>query len=334
MVVPSMLCEEEASSNLASPEFCQATVQLPQPPINLQSRPAVAGTIGSCLTTPRPESVFDEDAPVRIREPSRSPSPSPPQRLIDLDEPAAEARAADMSSTALGSPVDFIESVPRLEPLEDTQWRELWPELTTVLKHLLQPPSPLTANTAPPMPAVNAQSSHITREASSSSQEFNTAEESPLGHEPLLSRPEGAEAVERSHDFGHNLVDYLNRIIPTLPSLPAPLRPRFEAIFVSDSNISEGQVFPPGAEFVKSWRMRNNGDQAWPAATTLRFVAGDRLAPRGLEVPTVPVGSVEPGEEVEVIGGDMKAPEVPGKYVSYWRLHDGQQYFGNSVWVE
>ena len=29
-----------------------------------------------------------------------------------------------------------------------------------------------------------------------------------------------------------------------------------------------------------------------------------------------------------------QAPDVPGKYVSYWRLHDGNEYFGNSVWVD
>ena len=29
-----------------------------------------------------------------------------------------------------------------------------------------------------------------------------------------------------------------------------------------------------------------------------------------------------------------QAPDVPGKYVSYWRLHDGNEFFGSSIWVE
>ena len=36
-----------------------------------------------------------------------------------------------------------------------------------------------------------------------------------------------------------------------------------------------------------------------------------------------------------VVSGEMKAPEVPGKYVSSWRLSDGNgNLFGQSVWVE
>jgi next-to-BRCA1 protein 1 len=70
------------------------------------------------------------------------------------------------------------------------------------------------------------------------------------------------------------------------------------ASFVADINIPDGQVFPPGAEFVKSWRMRNDGRGSWPADTELVFVAGD-----GLMTDTsvrFKVGAVPPGEEVDV----------------------------------
>lgn len=31
----------------------------------------------------------------------------------------------------------------------------------------------------------------------------------------------------------------------------------------------------------------------------------------------------------------LKAPDVPGRYVGYWRLSDGQgNLFGSSVWIE
>ena len=53
----------------------------------------------------------------------------------------------------------------------------------------------------------------------------------------------------------------------------APLR----ASFVEDNNIPDGQIFPPVAEFVKSWRMRNDGPGPWPTDTELVFVTGDRL---------------------------------------------------------
>ena len=97
-----------------------------------------------------------------------------------------------------------------------------------------------------------------------------------------------------------------------------PLR----AAFVADNNIPDGTVFPPGAEFVKSWRMRNNGPRAWPATTELVFVAGDRMHPDGKlheqsrareqEGTRFKVGSVDVGEEVDVWTGDLKVRPSPG----------------------
>jgi hypothetical protein len=108
-----------------------------------------------------------------------------------------------------------------------------------------------------------------------------------------------------------------------------PLR----ASFVADNNIPDGQIFPPGAEFVKSWRMRNDGPGPWPADTELVFVAGDKLMIDKSE--RFKVGSVASGDEVHVWTGEMKAPDVPGKYISYWRLCDNKgRRFGHSIWIE
>lgn len=118
---------------------------------------------------------------------------------------------------------------------------------------------------------------------------------------------------------------------PPVPAVDATLR----ATFVSDNNILDGQVFPPGAEFVKSWRIRNDGEVAWPETTDLVWVAGDRVLP-GIDE-RIHVGSVKAGDQVDVSAPEMKAPDAPGKYVNYWRLSNGQdggQLFGNSIWVE
>jgi len=109
----------------------------------------------------------------------------------------------------------------------------------------------------------------------------------------------------------------------------APLR----ASYIADNNIPDGQIFPPGAEFVKSWRMRNDGPGSWPADTELVFVAGDRLMIDTSE--QFKVGAVPPGEEVDVWTGEMKAPDVPGKYISYWRLCDSKgRRFGHKIWID
>ena len=85
-----------------------------------------------------------------------------------------------------------------------------------------------------------------------------------------------------------------------------PTPPSLAAEFVSDNNIPDGQIFPPGAEFVKSWRMRNDGAQDWPETTELVFVAGDRMAPFNGAPTKVNVGMVKAGEEVELVSGEMK----------------------------
>ncbi|KAL5518731.1 hypothetical protein ACEPAH_414 [Sanghuangporus vaninii] len=152
--------------------------------------------------------------------------------------------------------------------------------------------------------------------------------------EPLKAGEPSAEAEETMQaraDF------------PTLPSLfktfisnhPVPhQRPELRATYVSDVNIEDGQVFPAGAEFVKCWRVRNDSETAWPESTCIIFVAGDRMPAFEGAPLSYHVGKVEEGATVEVTAFDMKAPEIPGKYVGYWRLSDGSEPFGHSVWCE
>ncbi|KAJ2914777.1 hypothetical protein MD484_g5645, partial [Candolleomyces efflorescens] len=111
--------------------------------------------------------------------------------------------------------------------------------------------------------------------------------------------------------------------------------PTLSAGFISDVTVTDGQVFPPGAEFMKCWRMVNDGSTEWPESTEVVFVAGEAgLVPAGNEA--VKIGSVKPGQEVDVWTGELKAPEISGRYVGYWRLRDGEtkEVFGNSIWVE
>ena len=86
----------------------------------------------------------------------------------------------------------------------------------------------------------------------------------------------------------------------SIPTLEPPLR----ATFISDNNISDGHLLPPGAEFVKSWKMLNDGVRDWPETTQLIFVAGDKLVSD--ENTMVKVGKVAAGEEMDIWTGDMK----------------------------
>ncbi|KAK0199026.1 hypothetical protein F5146DRAFT_919527 [Armillaria mellea] len=116
-------------------------------------------------------------------------------------------------------------------------------------------------------------------------------------------------------------------------NLPAIVEAK--ADFVGDITAPDGQVFPPGAEFMKCWRMKNSGLNDWEESTQLIFVAGESFI-RGSGAYVLSVGSVRAGDEVDVWTGELKAPEVPGRYIGYWRLKNGStgQLFGDSIWID
>jgi next-to-BRCA1 protein 1 len=104
----------------------------------------------------------------------------------------------------------------------------------------------------------------------------------------------------------------------------------FLARFVSDVTVPDGIAMAPGQQFVKIWRLRNEGNIAWAEGTCLEHVGGDKLAVSD----AVPVPVTSPGEEID-IAVDMTAPLKPGRYVSFWKLcHVDGSRFGQRVWVD
>lgn len=76
------------------------------------------------------------------------------------------------------------------------------------------------------------------------------------------------------------------------------------AMYVEDVTVSDGQVFPPGAEFMKCWRMLNDSDNDWPEATELIYVAGEMFGTN--KDVAVSVGLVKSGSEIELWTGELK----------------------------
>lgn len=77
------------------------------------------------------------------------------------------------------------------------------------------------------------------------------------------------------------------------------------ADFIADITVPDGQTFPPGAEFMKCWRMINDSKQDWPESTELVFVAGVPLAKED-RPQSVTVGVVKAGAEVDLWTGELK----------------------------
>lgn len=92
--------------------------------------------------------------------------------------------------------------------------------------------------------------------------------------------------------------------IPSTPTRAAPVP--LVASFLSDTTVPDGQIFPPGAEFVKSWRMVNDGSRDWPETTELHYFSGDKFFPEHSASQKVKVGKVVGGSEVDVWTGELK----------------------------
>merc|ERR1719446_1940851 len=97
------------------------------------------------------------------------------------------------------------------------------------------------------------------------------------------------------------------------------------ARFVRDVTIPSGETVLAGAEFTKTWRVRNDSGYQWPANVLILFVGGDSMDAAGedFSVKTQkPVFSKDvclPGEELDV-SIQLTAPTKIGTYEAYWRL--------------
>jgi hypothetical protein len=86
-----------------------------------------------------------------------------------------------------------------------------------------------------------------------------------------------------------------------------------------DVNVPDNTEMQLGQQFVKTWRVRNNGSCTWGAGYGLVFSYGDRLS----GVPEPFTGVVAPGQEVEV-SINFTAPSAAGVYVSGWQMANAE----------
>jgi hypothetical protein len=89
--------------------------------------------------------------------------------------------------------------------------------------------------------------------------------------------------------------------------------------FVSDVTIPDGTQLAAGSEFVKTWRLRNDGTCTWTSSYQVVYYSGEVMASETSQQLTT--DSVAPGESVDV-SVNMVAPSVAGHYFSYWALRN------------
>lgn len=125
---------------------------------------------------------------------------------------------------------------------------------------------------------------------------------------------------------------------PETPSSVAPAACVNSMAFIADlnyddQNMTAPAIMAPGQDFVKGWRVLNNGTCDWQPDYALTYVRGNRIEASMSGAPA-PVGRVvTPGETVD-LSAPLRAPQVPGVFQGFWQMRDNLgQYFGQVVWV-
>jgi len=114
---------------------------------------------------------------------------------------------------------------------------------------------------------------------------------------------------------------------------PTPSQSKPMARFVKDVSLPDGSSVVPGSSVNKVWRVRNDGDRAWPEGVCLGFASGDLLAATPNDL-TVPVPPLQAGEEVD-IAVKLLVPETTGRHVTYFRLRTKEgNIFGQRLWAD
>lgn len=85
-----------------------------------------------------------------------------------------------------------------------------------------------------------------------------------------------------------------------------------------DVNVPDDTTMSPGQDFVKTWKVKNNGSCPWGSGYKLVY-AGYADDMDGQFQPLAEV--IQPGEEVE-ISVQFKAPDKTGEYVSAWQMEN------------
>lgn len=105
------------------------------------------------------------------------------------------------------------------------------------------------------------------------------------------------------------------------------------ARFIKDVSLPDGSTVFPGSEVTKTWRIRNDGQVAWPEGVVLTFSSGDLLAASQNDL-TSAVAALKPGDEAD-ISVRLTIPEATGRHVTYFRLRTKEgNIFGQRLWAD
>ena len=122
--------------------------------------------------------------------------------------------------------------------------------------------------------------------------------------------------------------------VPAATETPTPTRTPTPAScdnsqFINDASVPDDTVMTAGQEFIKTWKVKNNGTCTWTTGYRIIFAYGEQMG----GVATALTKEVVPGADAE-IAVKLKAPLKSGRYNGYWILANNNGYpFGERFTV-
>ncbi len=97
-----------------------------------------------------------------------------------------------------------------------------------------------------------------------------------------------------------------------------------------DVTIPDNSTLSPNQDFIKTWKITNDGACTWGDGYGLIYAYGEKMSGQ-----PVPLGSVvQPGQTVQ-ISVNLKAPAKAGEYTSAWQMSNAKGVpFGKALFVK
>jgi len=108
---------------------------------------------------------------------------------------------------------------------------------------------------------------------------------------------------------------------------------KLKARYIADVTLADGTIVLPGISVIKTWRVRNDGERAWPDGVMLAYSSGDVLGGNKDNLISAAIPALVAGAEAD-ISVPLIMPETSGRYVTYFRLRTkGGKLFGQRLWA-
>jgi len=115
--------------------------------------------------------------------------------------------------------------------------------------------------------------------------------------------------------------------------LPTDQQSCDNAAYVDDVTIPDYSEIAPGAQFVKTWKIKNNGPCIWSTNYRLAFGFGGENTNWNTVPPAYLTRAVNPGEEIEV-SVTLSAPVNTGQFGAHFRMQNNNGYnFGTDLTI-